>query len=447
MILPQFLRLSRLIALGLIMTLVLTAPARAAGLTLLRDADIEYGLKKLAAPVLSAAGLNPGQVQMILIDDSSLNAFVADTSHIFIHSGLLMKLDSAAQLQAVIAHEAAHIANGHITRRLGNFRTARTAAGLGLILGAAAAAASGNPQAGFGVALGAQSSAMRQFLSHTRAEESSADIASVRYLIRAGIDPSGAVEVQDLFRGQEALSVSRQDPYMRTHPLSRDRYRALKGLAAGHQTGTRDAGAEYWFSRIKGKLTAFKRAPSWTLRRAKDSASQDIALMREAAAWHRQSNLGKALKAIDGAIGLRPKDPYLRELKGQILLESRQFGPAVQVYSAAANMAPNDALILGGLGRALLANGQPGKALGILERARSRDFSDPRILRDLAVAYARTKQNGMASLVTAERYALGGRLEDAAVHATRAGGLLPRGSGPWQRAQDVLSAAKRAERR
>ncbi|WP_136441684.1 M48 family metalloprotease [Pacificoceanicola onchidii] len=436
----------RLLGSCLVLMLVLTAPARA-GLSILRDADVEYGLRKLAAPVLSAAGLNPNRIKMILIDDSALNAFVADTSHIFINYGLIMKLDSAAQLQAVIAHEAAHIANGHIGRRLDNMRTARTAAGLGLILGAAAGVASRNAEAGFGVAMGAQSSAIRLFLSHTRSEESSADIASVRYLLRAGIDPTGAVEVQDLFRGQEALSVGRQDPYMRTHPLSRERYRALKGLVAGHQTGQKNPGADYWFNRIKGKITAFKRAPNWTLRRSKDSASQDIALMRQAAAWHRQSNLKKALGAIDGAIKLRPNDPYLRDLKGQILLESRQFGSAVQVYSSAAKMAPNDALILGGLGRAMLANGQPKRALPVLERARSRDFSDPRLLRDLAVAYAQTKQNGMASLVTAERYALLGRFKDAALHAKRAEGLLPRGSGPWQRAQDVLTAAKRAPRR
>jgi predicted Zn-dependent protease len=50
----------------------------------------------------------------------------------------------------------------------------------------------------------------------------------------------------------------------------------------------------------------------------------------------------------------------------------------------------------------------------------------------------------MASLVTAERYAMIGRLGDAQVHAKRAEGLLPRGSGGWQRAQDVLSATKRA---
>ena len=164
--------------------------------------------------------------------------------------------------------------------------------------------------------------------------------------------------------------------------------------------------------------------------------------MREAVAYHRSSDLRKSVAAIDQALALRPRDALYLELKGQILLEGRQFGPAVQVYRQAAAMAPNEALILGGLGRAQMAAGDAKSALEVLERARSRDFRDPRILRDLAVAYAKTGQNGMASLVTAERYALQGRMKDARLHATRAEGLLPRGSGPWRRAEDVLSATK-----
>ncbi|KUF11606.1 M48 family metalloprotease [Pseudoponticoccus marisrubri] len=438
--------LPRLLALVVALALCVAAPARA-GVTLLRDADVEHALRQLAAPVLGAAGLSPSQVRILVIDDSSLNAFVADNQHIFLHSGLIMKLDSAAALQAVLAHEAAHIANGHLARRMGNMRSARTAAGLGLLLAAATAAATRDGQVAAGIAAGTQGSALRRFFAHTRAEEAAADIATIRYLKRAGIDTSAAVEVMELFRGQEALSVGRQDPYMRTHPLTRDRLRALKGMVAGNPGGTRDATAQYWFSRAKGKLTAFKRAPSWTLRRLKDSPSQDIALMRQAVAHHRQSDRARALKAIDGALALRPRDPFLIELKGQILLESRQFGAAVQVYQKAAAIAPREPLIQGGLGRALLAAGNPRAALTPLERARSRDVSDARVLRDLAVAYARTGQNGMASVVTAERYALGGRMADAELHAKRASGLLPRGSGPWQRAQDVLNAAQRAQRR
>lgn len=139
----------------------------------------------------------------------------------------------------------------------------------------------------------------------------------------------------------------------------------------------------------------------------------------------------------------RPNDAYYQELLGQILLEGRQFGAAVNVYARAAKLAPNNALILGGYGRSLLAAGQPKSALKVLESARARDFRDPAVLRDLGSAYAQSGKPAMASLAVAERHALNGRFKDAELHAKRAVARLPRGSGPWQRAQDVLSAAER----
>lgn len=424
---------------------LVAALAEARTISLLRDADIEHSLGQLATPVLRAAGLNPNQVRILLVDDGALNAFVADTQHIFLHLGLVTRLETAAQLQAVIAHEAAHITGGHIGRRLGNIGSARTAAGLGMLLGATAAAISGDGRVGFALAAGTQNSAMRRFFAHTRAEEAAADITSVRVMAAAGIDPRAALAVQEVFIGQAALSSSRQDPYMRTHPSNRDRVRTLNALVVAYPEAPQDPAAGYWFARAKGKLSAFQRAPGWTLRRAEDAPTRDIALMRQAVAHHRNADAARARAAIDAAIAARGgQDPYLLDLKGQILLEGRDIRGAVAAYEAAAAGAPRNPQILAGLGRAYLAAERPRDALRTLEEARGRDPSDARMLRDLAVAYAQTGQPAMASLLAAERAALAGRWDDAELHAGRATDRLPTGSGPWQRAQDVLLAARRA---
>ncbi|KGM88696.1 Putative Zn-dependent protease [Roseovarius mucosus DSM 17069] len=436
--------LLRLALLSLLLSLAL--PARA--VTLLRDPDIEQALRALATPVLRAAGLSPARVDILLIDDSSMNAFVIDADSIFIHSGLILRMDTPAMLQSVIAHEAAHIANGHLMRRPINARNARTAAALGTALAAVAGAAAGSGEFAAGAAAGLQGAAIRSFFSHTRAEENAADASGMRFLLTAGIDLRGAVQVMELFQGQEALSVSRQDAYARTHPLSRDRFRRIAQLAeAQGKTVAPDPEATYWFARAKSKLSAFQRSPKWTLTRAGEYGYQDVKLMRQAIAYHRQADLRRALTAIDGAVALRPNDPYLHELRGQILMESRQIKPAVAAYARAANLAPNNALILGAYGRALLADNQTQKAVKFLETARSRDGRDIRILRDLAQANAKLGNNGMASVLTAERYAIAGKFKDAKIHAERASNLLPRGSAAWQRAQDVLFAAEAEEKR
>ncbi len=180
--------------------------------------------------------------------------------------------------------------------------------------------------------------------------------------------------------------------------------------------------------------------------RAWESGFADVGHMRAAIAWHRQSNLSNALAEMDRAIALRPDDVFYHELRGQILMESRQWDAATASYARAANQAPDHALILGSHGRALVAQGHYAKALDMLQKARARDGRDARVMRDLAVGYARTGQGGMASLAPAECYAIIGRLEDAEFHAARALALLPNGPGGWQRAQDVLSAAKAAEK-
>jgi predicted Zn-dependent protease len=443
MAIAQTMETGRVIRMMLCALAVIMAPVVAAAQSLIRDAEIEYALRELSRPIAVAAGLSPSQLNILVVNDSTLNAFVADHRTIFVHSGLLMKLDSGAQIQSVLAHEMAHIANGHITRRVQNYQNSSRIAAIGTALSAAAAIGGGG-SAAVGLAAGTSSAAQRAFFAHTRAEESSADQAGVRYMARAGVDPHAMTEVLDIFRGQEALSASRQDPYVLTHPLSRDRIRALNGIAAAVTVQPKDtATADYWFARAKGKLGAFLQNPSFTLRKLDKNDQSDIATMMRAVAYHRKPDTKEALKYVDRLVSMNPNDPYAHELRGQILLESRNFGAAVNAYGRAVKLAPSEALILSGYGRALLATENNDKAaLSALERARARDPYDPRMLRDLAVAYARTGNNGMASVATAERYAILGRLKDAAVHAKRATGLLPRGSAGYLRAQDILAAAK-----
>jgi len=311
-------------------------------------------------------------------------------------------------------------------------------------------AASGGGNAAGGIAAGAIGSARGMFLSHTRAEETIADRIGARYMARAGIDPQAAVDVLEIFRGQEVLSSAQQDPYSRTHPLSRDRMRALKGAVAAY--GARKSplppgDLAYWYGRMRAKFRGFIGNPAYILRKLKKGDKSEAARLTRAIALHRQGNLKAAISLIDGLLRTRPKDAYYHELKGQILLEGGKARPAVAAYKTAVTLAPKEALIRAGYGHALLAlrtRAGDRLALKVLRRARQMDPRDAGMLRDLALAWAKAGKNGMASLVTAERYAYLGRFKDAKTNATRAEGLLARGSQAWLRAGDILAASKTA---
>lgn len=411
---------------------------QAFAVSLLRDADIENAFSELSKPVLQAAGLSPSGIKIMLIDDTRPNAFVIDNKHIFITTGLALKTRTPEMFQSIIAHEAAHIAYGHVARRTQNIENARSVAAFGLALGIMTGALSGNAELGTSLALGTSSSATRALLAHTRAEESAADQAAMSYMAQSRIDAAGMADVLDIFVGQENLSANRQDPYARTHPLSRDRLRVVEGRVTAQPKPARDKNALYWHDRAIGKLSAFVRTPDWTLKNTDSSSHEDVKHLRRAVAFSRQGKLEEAINEISKAQSARPKDAYLQDLKAEFYMRHKKFDRAAKEYQKASDLDGSNALILAGYGRALLASNQTNKALSVLKTSRQKDFRNIRMLRDLAVAYSKTGQNGMASLITAERFALQGKTKDAKIHARRALDNLPRGSPGWQSAEDIL---------
>ena len=420
-------------------TLLLSLGASSAkSISLLRDPDIENSLKELAQPILKAAAINSSNFQILVVDSPTLNAFIIDQNHIFIHSGLILKLGSAAQLQAVIAHEAAHIANQHITRRITNTRKAKISSTFGTLI-AIAAAAGGQSRAGFGIALGTTNSANRILLAHTRNEESSADRSAVQYMNEVNLNSNAMIEVFKIFEQQVNLSLKRQDPYTRSHPLDRDRIKALARLTSTQPNHPINLEHKYFFLRLQTKLAAFSNDPGWGL--IKPTSNKHLDLMQKAISNHRLGQVQKAIHLIGNLVNLKPKDPYYRELQGQILLENRRYSAAIDAYQNATRLGPKNPLILGGYGKALLTqNDQTNniEALKILKLAQNLDSKDANILHHLGRAFSRSGEFGEAALATAKRYALQGDIKNAILQAKRAEAILPRGSVAWQKTQDII---------
>lgn len=423
------------------------APAAWAA-SLIRDAEIEATLKRLSYPMLRAAGLNPGRVNIYIVGDREPNAFVAGGDNLFINTGLIMKLKTADQLRAVIAHEVGHIAGGHLTRRNEAMGGPRGIAAIGAALAAAATLAGGGPQAGLAVIASSQTAAMRAAMAHSRSEEASADQAGLRYMVAAGADPNAILEVLRLFRGQEALLSSGQDAYALTHPLWSERIALIEErIAAQPAAPAPDPADAYWYDRMVAKFRGFIQSPGQVLKAYPASDGSEAATLARAVAYHREPSLKRAVAQANTLIAARPDDAYYHELKGQILLESGQAGPAATSYRRAVALAPKEPLILGGLGRALLNVGTPqatAEAATALRKAEAMDGADTGVLRDLALAEAKLGNEGQAALATAERYTLEGRFNDAIRHADRAAALLPRGTPGWNRAEDVVTMARRA---
>ena len=88
---------------------LLLATQPLAAQSVLRDAETEELLRDLAYPLIEASELEPENVELVLINDPSINAFVAGGQVVYVHAGLLNAAESANEVQGVIAHELGHI--------------------------------------------------------------------------------------------------------------------------------------------------------------------------------------------------------------------------------------------------------------------------------------------------------------------------------------------------
>ena len=423
------------------------ADARSRGsISTIRDAEIEKTLERMSAPVFRAAGLPEGSVEIFIVNDRSLNAFVIGRNMAF-HTGLLIAMEEPKELLGVIAHETGHIAGGHGVRFGPAASASQGTAILSTIIGVATIAA-GAGQAGAAILAGGQSIAQRGFLRYTRGQESAADQAAITYLERAGIDPSGMVGTLRRLQAQELVSVgNRVDPYTLSHPLSGERIRDLARRVSTSSTRGRSVDAEtrYWYDRMRAKLRGFLIAPSRTLREVADDGSE-TALLARAVAYHRAPDPQAALRTIDQLIAMRPNDPYYHELKGQILFEGGAAQAAIPAYRHAASIAPDEPLLLGSLGQALLSLDQPAattEARTVLAEAVRRDRFNASAWRWLAQAERRLGNTTAASLAAAEHQIMSGEDTVAARHAKKVQATSPYGSSAWVRAGDILAEIDR----
>ena len=429
---------------GIIAVLALTSPAMAQ--SVLRDAETEAFFRDISKEMIIGAGLDPKNVQIILVGDPSINAFVTGGQNVFIHSGLIIAADNVNELQGVIAHELGHIAGGHNVRFNEGAGPASKISLLSLV-GAAALIAAGAGEAGLAVLGLGTAAAQNKFLSFTRDQESRADQAGALYLSKAGLSGRGSIAFFQKLLGQEfRLAIKQENEYARTHPLSGTRIANLENVYAHDPAWNRppDPRLNARFLRIRGKLIGFVSEPQSVLKSFPESDQSVPAHYARAYAWHRSAYVDLATGEADTLLRTAPNDPYFLELKGQILLENGRIADAVPVLRAAVANAPNEPLIMTLLGHALISTEDKAdfaEAEPLLKKAIARDRENPFAWYQLGVIYDRKGDAPRAALAAAERYSLEDNAKGAAANARLAlAGLAP-GTPDWIRAEDISLVA------
>ena len=441
---------ARLLARSLAFAAALAFAAQpASAQSILRDAETEALLQDMMDPLTEAAGMPRGSVDVVLVNDPSINAFVSGGQRIYVHSGLINAADTANELQGVLAHELGHIAGGHIIGIYDAYGKAAKISLLTTLLGVAAAIAGAGEAAMGAMALG-QQVALGTFLTFNRQQEASADAAGVQYLSTAGITGKGSISFFKKLQSEEfrhGYSQRDEATYQRSHPLSGDRISRMEADYRADPAWERppDAEQQARFERVKAKLFGYLATPAQTLNAYPRYLTGAPARYARAYAYHKDARIDEALAETDALVASDPDNPYFLELRGQILLESGRPGEALESLRRATEMSGNAPLIASTYGHALLATEDRSKlqeAEQVLRAAVGRDRENPFAWYQLGMVYGATGDIPRARLASAEQLIMSGRPREALQNAEAAEHSLPRGSTDWIRAGDVALQAR-----
>ena len=416
--------------------------------SILRDAETEALFDEMSAPLIRAAGLDPRNVKIALIQDNSINAFVAGGQIVYVHTGLFIAAANANEVQGVIAHELGHVAGGHVITTGDGIKTATRISILSLILGAAAIAA-GAGDVGAGILAAGQQAALGKFLAFSRAQESSADQAGASYLSKSGISGRGSIAFFKRLQNIEfRYGIPQEDSYQRTHPLSGERITILQDIYERDPAwdAKPDPAFEARFQRIKAKLAGFID-PRRALIDYPTTNTGIPARYARAYAWHRTAYPDQALAEADSLLRAMPGDPYFLELKGQILLESGRPQEALPLLRQAVKITNSQPLIATTFGHALIATEDRenyAEAERVLKASVGKDGENPFAWYQLGVVYEFAGDAPRAALAAAEGFYLQGRPQLALRSARAAMGGIPKDTPDWIRAQDIALTSESA---
>lgn len=415
------------LAVGLVLAVVLSAiPAQAQNLRLISDEETEQLLAQITRPLFQAAGLPFNRNEVYIVEDNSLNAFVADGNNLFIHTGTIIAADTPEELAGVIAHETGHIQGGHILRQKLKNQSLQEVSLASAILAGAAAAVSGRGDVAMAAMLGSQTSILTHYTRYRTEEERSADEAAIKLLAKTRQSPEGMLTFMKRIAAQNRMQGIEETPYFRTHPVTVERITFFEDAVQKSAVLPSDK-LQNSFERVKAKLYAYLNAPQQTLRKYPSGNQSIAARYARAVAYFKQLQLAKANKELDSLIAEEPNNPYFHELKGQMYLETGKIKPAKAEYQKAVKLLPGSALLQISYAQAILED-EPDKN----EVQKAVNLLNQSVIKH---------PTGFAWLLLARAYGLQGN-EAAANYASAEYSLR---IGAFEVARDQLKQARKAK--
>lgn len=374
-------------------------------------------LENLVYTLLTHSKLEDRRIDLVIVDNPTLNAFAVPGGVIGIHNGLLLWAETEDELATVLAHEIAHLSQRHFSRGV-EFQKKLQPVTLGAMLASLVLMATAGGDVGMAALSATQAAAQDSALRYSRGNEQEADRIGMQTIADAGLDPQAAPAMFERMLHATRYSQGEQIPeFLRSHPLSENRIADTRNRARKYPKVTREPDLDYQLmrSRVVLELTD---TPAQAVVRFQGEL-EGAPKSREAASYGLVLALTAAGRADEAALELdsiwSSSPDRLEYIIADAEIEMLRNRPeqAVKKLGQRLQVTPGNHPLTMAYANALMKNQQPHIAAEVLIGQSKRRPNDP------GLWYLLAEVQGLSGNIVglhqsrAEYFILNGRLDEA----------------------------------
>jgi beta-barrel assembly-enhancing protease len=321
--------------------------------------------RRLTPPAVEEAGI---PVRVRILQDPSLNAFAYPNGALYIHTGLLARVENEAQLATVLGHEMTHVINRDAVRQYRSTRSkviaaniAAVAASIGVSAvagdqwrrGNAVTAAVIGQTANVMLGLGLQLGLLAAVNGYGREIEDEADVGAIRLLAQAGYDINEAPKVHQILLQRYGDPSRLENFFFGNHARNQERIEHYERMLSAEYAPVAQA------SNLVTNTEEFQRRTRTLVR---ENAILDVEAGR----------YGTAKAALERVLALVPTDAkaqfYLGELYRKQRKDPADVERAIAAYQKAVENDPSYPEPQRSLGLLYYTSGKKAEARQAFER-------------------------------------------------------------------------------
>ncbi len=208
-------------------------------------------VENLIYKLASYSKLEDRRIELVIVDNPTMNAFAVPGGVIGIHNGLLLWAQTEDEFATVLAHEIAHLSQRHFSRGV-EYQQKMQPLTLAAMLASFVLMATTGADVGMAALSATQAAAQGSALSYSRSNEQEADRVGMQTIVDAGMDPHAAPVMFERMLRATRYTASEQTPeFLRSHPLSENRIADTRNRARKFPKKVRPPNLNYQLMRAR----------------------------------------------------------------------------------------------------------------------------------------------------------------------------------------------------